>query len=352
MLKARFKKHTLNFIHPGGTSRGIMNSKDSWILFIYVEDAPEYYGIGECSLIKGLSIDDRSDFESKLQIVCDDIDNWQYWLEEGLFEFPSIRFGLEMAIKDLSEDGDCILFSSSFTTGEDKIPINGLVWMGDYQIMRERIIEKIENGFSCIKLKVGAINFEDEIKLLNLIRTDFSDKEIELRLDANGAFTKDDAEEKLKILSQFSIHSIEQPIAPKQWELMADLCSKSPIPIALDEELIGIHNQDYISKMLEEIAPHYIILKPGLIGGWSQSSTFIREAENQNIGWWITSALEGNIGLNAIAQWAYTLGNPMPQGLGTGQLFSNNIASPLKMEGGFLHYDPKLKWEIEGIING
>lgn len=352
MLKARFKKHTLLFKQPGGTSRGILVTKDSWFLILQSEEDSNIFGIGECSIIAGLSIDDRPDFESKLQEVCDDIDNWQYWLEEGLISFPSIRFGLEMAIKDILEDDNCILFPSPFTDGKDSIPINGLVWMGNFNVMRERIISKIEDGFDCIKLKVGAINFDEEVNLLKLIRSEFSGKDIELRLDANGAFAPVDVEEKLKVLSQFDIHSIEQPIKQKQWDTMASICSSSPIPIALDEELIGIHNTQDISKMLQTIAPQYIILKPGLVGGWSQSAAIIREAENHNIGWWITSALESNIGLNAIAQWAYTLGNTLPQGLGTGQLFTNNIPSPLSMQGGFLKYTPDKNWKLDEIING
>lgn len=351
MLKARFRKHTLNFITPGGTSRGILTSKDSWILIVYVEDSPEIYGIGECSIIRGLSIDDRPDFEYKINEVCNDINNWQYWLEKGLVDFPSLRFGLEMAIKDLSEDDNFVLFPSEFTEGMGSIPINGLVWMGNYREMRDRIIDKIESGYSCIKLKVGAINFDDEISLLKLIRKDFSSDDIELRLDANGAFNKNDASEKLKKLSEFKIHSIEQPVSPKQHQLMSELCSTSPIPIALDEELIGIHKISDIRKLLEVIQPQYIILKPGLLGGWSQSSLFIREAENQNIGWWVTSALEGNIGLNAIAQWTYTLNNPLPQGLGTGQLFSNNFNSPLSIRKGYLHYDQNKTWDIDNILN-
>ena len=351
MLKAYFKKHTLNFKEPGGTSRGILSTKDSWYIIVYALDDPQLSGIGECSIIRGLSIDDRVDFEQKLQQVCDDILNWQYWLEEGLFEFPSIRFGLEMAIKDIMEEGTCIPFPSEFTAGNDSIPINGLVWMGDYNTMRTRIIEKIDAGFRCVKLKVGAINFEDEVRLLQLIREDFGNDEIELRLDANGAFSHDEALEKLKILSTFNIHSVEQPIKAGQWEAMAEICYKSPISVALDEELIGVHNNEEIRKMLEVIAPQYIIIKPGLLGGWGQSGTFIREAENQNIGWWVTSALESNIGLNAIAQWTYTLNNPMPQGLGTGQLFTNNIPSPLVIENGSLFYNSKVDWKLDLILD-
>ncbi len=346
MLKAHIKKYTFNFKQPGGTSRGVLTSKNSWFIVVYEIGNPEIKGIGECSILQGLSIDDRPDFEEKLKQVQKDINNWQYWLEEALFEFPSIRFGLEMAIRDLYVEGSKLLFPSAFTQGKGSIPINGLVWMGDYLTMRKRIIEKIESGYNCIKVKIGAINFEDELRLLHLIRNDFSDKDIELRLDANGAFSPDEAPEKLKRLSEFFIHSIEQPIKQHQWEKMAHICSNSPIPIALDEELIGIYDRQEIKQMLEIINPQYIILKPSLLGGWKQSNIFIEEAENYNIGWWVTSALESNIGLNAIAQWVFTLNSNMPQGLGTGQLFHNNIASPLSIKNANLHYNTSVDWDL------
>ena len=352
MLKAYFRKHILHFKQPGGTSRGILTTKDSWFIVIFDDDEPDTKGIGECSILRGLSIDDRPDFEAKLQHLCNDIENWQYWLKDGLIEFPAIRFGLETAIKDILEGGERLLFHSSFTIGDDYIPINGLVWMGDYETMRDRIIEKIDTGYKCVKLKIGAINFKDELKLLQLIRKDFSESDVELRLDANGAFSPTEAIEKLKRLSEFKIHSIEQPIKQNQWEEMADVCSGSPIPIALDEELIGIENREKLSELLDIIKPQFIILKPSLLGGFRQSSIFIQEAENHNIGWWITSALEANIGLNAIAQWTYTLNNILPQGLGTGQVFINNIKSPLAINKGYLYYDPMEKWDLKGIIDG
>ncbi len=351
MLEAKFKKHKLNFKQPSGTSRGVLTSKDSWFILVYDTENPSIQGIGECSILRGLSIDDRPDFESKLQQVSEDINNWQYWLEEGLFEFPAIRFGVEMAIKDLSVGGTKLLFPSLFTEGKKMIPINGLVWMGDYLTMRKRIIEKIESGYNCVKIKIGAINFEDELNLLSLIRKDFSEKDIELRLDANGAFSLDDASEKLKKLSEFAIHSIEQPIKQHQWEKMAKICSTSPIPVALDEELIGIYRRQDIKQLLETINPQYIILKPGLLGGWKQSNIFIEEAENYNVEWWVTSALESNIGLNAIAQWTYTLNNKMPQGLGTGQLFLNNIPSPLSIKNANLSYNTKANWNLTDLMH-
>lgn len=351
MLEAIAKKHTLNFKQRAGTSRGKLSSKNSWFIIINHKNEPQVKGIGECSILVGLSIDDRPDFEQKLNQVCDDINNYRHWLEQGLFEFPAIRFGVEMAVKDLSEGGNKLLFPSLFTDGKDTIPINGLVWMGDFETMRKSIIDKIESGFSCIKVKIGAINFEDELRLLKLIRNDFSEKDIELRLDANGAFSCEEAIEKINRLSEFAIHSIEQPIKQHQWENMADVCGRSPIPIALDEELIGVYRREDIKQMLEVIMPQFIILKPGFLGGWKQSHVFIEEAEKRNIDWWITSALESNIGLNAIAQWTYTLQNSIPQGLGTGQLFSNNIPSPLNISNGALKYNPSIDWGLTEVIN-
>ena len=350
MLVAKIKKHTLNFKIPGGTSRGVLTTKTSWFVIIYNTNYPDVRGIGECSILPKLSIDDTPEFEQKLLQVCNDIANWKYWLEEGLFAFPAIRFGIETAIMDLSMGGNKLLFPSLFTNGKDSIPINGLIWMGDYLTMRKRIIDKIDNGYKCIKIKIGAINFEDEINLLKLIRKDFSEEDIEIRLDANGAFSANEAIEKLKQLSEFRIHSIEQPIKQHQWENMTKLCRTSPIPIALDEELIGINSRADIKKLLETINPQYIILKPSLLGGFKQSNTFIEEAENYNVGWWITSALETNIGLNAIAQWTYTLNNNMPQGLGTGQLFTNNITSPLQINDAKLTYNTSANWIINKVL--
>lgn len=349
MLNASFKKHTLHFRIPGGTSRGVLKTKDSWHIIVFESNQPETIGIGECSLIPKLSIDDRPDFEAKLKEVADDVERYDYWLSEGLTEFPAIRFGLEMAMKDLAQKGNKELFPSAFTRGEAGIPINGLIWMGDFAFMRKQITEKIDAGFRCLKLKIGAIDFGDELQLLKMIRKDFNEKELELRVDANGAFSPEQAMEKLKRLSAFRLHSIEQPIRQGQWETMARLCASSPLPIALDEELIGITREEKIGSLLDIIRPQYIILKPSLLGGWVQSEQFIREAGKRNIGWWVTSALEGNIGLNAIAQWTFTLTNPMYQGLGTGQLFTNNIPSPLEINEAALFYHPEKRWDLSDI---
>ena len=351
MLKAGFKKHTLRFIKPGGTSRGVLKMKDSWFIMVYDEEDPEKKGIGECSVLPRLSVDDRPDFERKLTEVVRNINRHNYWLEEGLNDFPAIRFGLETAMKDLQAKTPRILFPSEFTAGKKSIPINGLIWMGSFEEMYRQIREKTEQGFDCIKLKIGAIDFEEELELLKRIRREFTEKDIELRVDANGAFTPEEALEKLKRLSEWSLHSIEQPIRQNQWQEMARICASSPVPVALDEELIGIHQPEKIREMLDVVKPQYIILKPGLIGGWKQSELFISEAEKRNIGWWVTSALESNIGLNAIAQWTFTLENKMYQGLGTGQLFENNVPSPLTIREGSLHYDVRKSWDVSTVIN-
>ena len=352
MLKASFKKHTFVFKQPGGTSRGVLSTKDSWYLVLYDDKNPQVKGIGECSIIERLSIDDRPDFEDKLVEVCSKINDFQQWLKSGLEDFPAIRFALETALIDLENKGQRILFLSDFIEGKQGIPINGLVWMGNYQFMKEQIIAKIEAGFRCLKLKIGAINFEDEIKLLQMIRKEFNASELELRVDANGAFQTNEAPEKLKRLSDFQLHSIEQPIRQGYWEEMARLCETSPIPIALDEELIGICEESVINEMLEIIKPRYIILKPSLLGGFKQSEKFIHAAEQKEIDWWVTSALEGNIGLNAISQWTAKLGNPMPQGLGTGQLFTNNIDSPLFIQNAQLFHDEKNLWNLNQVFDG
>ena len=350
MLKANFRKHTLIFKIPGGTSRGILKTKDSWFIRIFDKKNPVIFGLGEASIITKLSIDDRPDFEEKLNWCIQNINSYDSWPANKLEEFPSIKFALETAFLDLKKGGNNLLFESDFTNEKTGIPINGLIWMGDRDFMRKQISVKIEDGFRCLKLKIGAINFEDEINLIKLIRQDFPEKKLELRLDANGAFPINEAPEKLKRLSEFKIHSIEQPIKQGQWESMANLCSLTPISIALDEELIGLKDKE-ISKMLDIISPQYIILKPSLIGGLQRSEKIIAEAEKRNINWWVTSALEANIGLNAIAQWTYTLKNKMPQGLGTGQLFTNNPDSPLYIKNAKLFFNASNKWDLKDYSN-
>jgi len=344
-----FARHTtlnLQFKFPAGTSRGVLLHKPSSFIILEKDGVK---GIGECSTIPNLSIDPVETYSERLEDVC-------RLLNEGvdpgsidLSLFPSIAFGLETALLDLAAHGSKCLFPSAFTQGEAGIPINGLVWMGDKDFMQKQISEKIAAGYHCIKLKVGAIDFETELEIISDIRRQFSPGDIELRLDANGGFTPTDALEKLEKLAAFNIHSIEQPIKQKQFEAMAELCKQSPIPIVLDEELIGVKPADK-EFILEKIKPAYIILKPSLVGGFRQSEEWIRLAEKHNIAWWITSALEANIGLNAIAQWTYTLNSQLPQGLGTGQLYHNNIPSPLVIDNAKLFYKPEVDWDVSSCL--
>ncbi|WP_040757612.1 o-succinylbenzoate synthase [Winogradskyella psychrotolerans] len=342
-MRAEYKHYVLKFKRPSGTSRGVMTTKETWFIILENENKT---GVGECGILRGLSIDDRPDFEEKLKWTCRNIHLGLEILLAELIEYPSIQFGLETAFKSLEGTDQFQLFPSQFSKGEDSIPINGLVWMGKEDFMRSQIKDKIEAGFSCIKLKIGAIDFQTELDILKSIRNEFLVSDIELRVDANGAFSPKDALEKLKRLSEYQLHSIEQPIKPKQFEVMARLCKETPLPIALDEELIGVFSNENQQELLQTIKPQYIILKPSLVGGFTGSQQWIDTAENLNIKWWITSALESNIGLNAIAQWTYTLKNNMPQGLGTGSLFTNNFISPLSVKNGTLHYDLKQHWKF------
>jgi len=342
-MKATYHKYYLNFKQPSGTSRGILKTKETWFIII---ESNEKKGIGECGILKGLSIDDRLDYEKQLQWTCAHIHLGLDALYNSNIEFPSIQFGLEMAFKSLESHDMFELFPSEFTKGNDSIQINGLIWMGTEAFMRKQIREKIETGFSCIKMKIGAIDFQTEINLLKSIRKEFSADDIELRVDANGAFKPEEALEKLKVLSDFDLHSIEQPIQQGQFESMARLCEHTPLPIALDEELIGVFSSVKKEELLQTIKPQYIILKPSFIGGIKGGNAWIDRAKKHNIDWWITSALESNVGLNTIAQWTYTLHNKVHQGLGTGILFSNNFESPLQVKSGTLRYDNMINWNF------
>jgi o-succinylbenzoate synthase len=343
LIKATYKKYNLNFKTPSGTSRGILKIKETW--FFILKDNGRV-GIGETGLFRGLSIDDVDHYENKLKWVCNHIDLGLELLRKQLYEFPSIQFGLEQAFLSLKSESSFELFPSSFTKGKKSIPINGLIWMGNKSFMKNQIQEKLKSGFSCLKMKIGALNFDAEMELLKEIRKEFSSNEIELRVDANGAFNPKNALEKLHRLSALEIHSIEQPIQQGQVQEMAELCSKTPLPIALDEELIGVFSSEQKKKLIATIAPQYIILKPSLIGGFAGSEEWINLAQQYNCGWWITSALESNVGLNAIAQFTYTLQSNLPQGLGTGGLFTNNFTSPLEVKNGTLQYDPLLNWNL------
>ena len=341
-MKASFEPYILKFKNPSGTSRGVLTEKLTY-LFTLEEDGKEY--VGECGLFKGLSFDDRPDYEEKLQWVCDNIDLGVDELWRELREWPSIQFGVEQAFQSLSANRyndhytdklNPDLYESAFSKGDAGIQTNGLIWMGTIDFMREQIKEKLAIGFKCIKLKIG-VDWENEHKIIQQLRQDFSAEELELRVDANGGFTFDEAKVVLQQLAELKIHSIEQPIKAGQIDLMTELCATTPTPIALDEELIGIIHHEDKFKLLEKIKPQYIILKPSLLGGIRGSLEWINAADTHEIPFWITSALESNIGLNAIAQWTAILYPEMPQGLGTGGLFTNNFPSQLELKGEFLY---------------
>jgi len=343
-LKATYRKHILEFKRPSGTSRGVLKTKETW--FIVIEDNGSQ-GIGECGILRTLSYDDVPDYEGKLKWICKNIHLGLSVLWSELLAYPSIQFGLEQAFLSLNNVNPFELFPSKFSKGNDTIPINGLVWMGEEKFMKQQIQEKLKLGFSCIKMKIGAIDFETEIRLLKSIRKEYSKSDIELRVDANGAFSPENALEKLKVLSGLDLHSIEQPIKQQQIEEMAKLCKESPLAIALDEELIGVFDVTKKKKIIQTVQPQYIILKPSLVGGFKGSSEWISIAKDNNIDYWITSALESNIGLNAISQWTYILDSKMHQGLGTGGLYTNNIDSPLEVKNGNLHYNSSSNWNFK-----
>ncbi len=320
-----------------------MTEKETWFIIL---EKDSKRGIGECGILRGLSADDRPDYEAKLQWVCDNINLGENQLWEALIEFPSIQFGVEMAFQSLGSENPFLLFPSDFTNGKKSIEINGLVWMGEEAFMKQQIEEKLADGFKCVKLKIGAIDFDQELQLLRYIRQYFTPEQVEIRVDANGAFDTYLALYKLNQLSEFELHSIEQPIQKNNTDSMAELCKTTPIPIALDEELIGVFSLEEKEALLQKIKPQYIILKPSFIGGFRGTKEWILLAEKYNIGWWITSALESNIGLNAIAQWTFLQNNLMPQGLGTGALYINNFNCPLTVSQGQLWYKRELDWDF------
>jgi len=345
MWKASFRKHILQFKFDAGTSRGVLKQKEAWYITLQDEQHPEMEGIGECGPLKGLSIDDLADFETQLSQICQQLTGPNSLPE--LKAFPSLQFGLETAIRDLQNGGGKKIFDNDFYSSQATIPINGLVWMGSKDFMTSQVKEKLQAGYRCLKLKVGALDFDTELEIIKWIRNEFPENEVQLRLDANGAFSPQEVHEKLGKLAQFKIHSIEQPIKAGQEEQMASLCINSPIPIALDEELIGIKSKKEKLALLKQIRPPYIILKPTLLGGFAETDEWIQLAEEQGIDWWITSALESNIGLNAICQYTFekTKGREAkPQGLGTGSLYFNNIESPLKVKDGTIHYQKEKSW--------
>ncbi len=342
-MKATYHKYILQFKRPSGTSRGVMTEKETWFIVLEKEGKK---GIGECGILRGLSIDDRPDYEAKLRWTCANIHLGENQLWEALIEFPSIQFGVEMAFRSLVSESPFLLFPSDFTDGRKSIPINGLVWMGEDSFMKQQIEEKLADGFRCVKLKIGAIDFDAELELLRFIRQHFTPEQVEIRVDANGAFDSHLALNKITQLSEFEIHSIEQPIQKNNTDSMADLCKTTPIPIALDEELIGVFSLQEKETLLQKIKPQYLILKPSFIGGFRGTKEWISLAEKHQIRWWITSALESNIGLNAIAQWTFLQHNLMPQGLGTGALYTNNFDCPLQVSQGQLWYKKDADWDF------
>jgi len=334
-MKASFQPYYLEFKRPAVTSRETMTSKLSYLLKIQ-DESGEY--TGECGFFKGLSADSETEYEAQLQWVCENIEKGKDFLWEACRKFPSIQFGIEQVFKQLENSQQDFYFPSDFTEGKQGIRINGLIWMGSAEYMREQIQQKLAQNFTCIKLKIGT-NWEEEHRILKQLRDEFPASQLELRVDANGGFTYEQAPKVLEQLAKLEIHSIEQPIKAHQEVQMADLCRNTPLPIALDEELIGKFYLEDKEKLLQDISPQYIILKPSLVGGWRGSQEWIDCAERRQIGWWITSALESNIGLNAIAQWTAVLCTQMPQGLGTGSLYVNNFPSKLEVRGERLFYN-------------
>jgi o-succinylbenzoate synthase len=343
-MTANYHKYILHFKQPSGTSRGVLTDKETWFLVLEKEGKK---GIGECGILRGLSADDRPDYEEKLQWVCQNIHLGEEKLWQELMEFPSIQFGVEMAFLSLKSENPFVLFPSEFTSGEKSIVINGLVWMGDEAFMKRQIEDKIAEGFTCIKMKIGAIDFDKELALLRFIRQNFEEKTIESRVDANGAFYENEALDKINQITGFKLHSIEQPIQKNNTDMMSVLCKSTNLPIALDEELIGVFSLGEKEQLLQKIQPQYIILKPSFIGGFRGTLEWISLAEKFNIGWWITSALESNVGLNAIAQFTFLQNNMMPQGLGTGSLYTNNFDCPLHVSQGQLWYRNELEWKFD-----
>lgn len=349
MFQIHIEPRLLHFKEPAGTSRGVYTTRKVWYIVLTNSEQPGRKGIGECAPLPALSCDDRSDYEELLTNFCRQFEQTGKIDFEALRPYPSMLFGLETALQSYKTGGGP-LWDTSFTRGEKGITVNGLIWMGTYEQMRKRLEEKISKHYHCIKLKIGAIDFNQELALIERIRNDFPPSQVELRVDANGAFSPDTALEKLQRLSVYQLHSIEQPIRAGQWTKMAELCRETPFPIALDEELIGVNTLSEKICLLDTIRPQYIILKPSLHGGLSGAGEWIRLAEERHIGWWITSALESNVGLTAIAQWCSTFHVTRPQGLGTGLLFTDNTPSRLHLEGDKLWYRPTIQEDLRRFL--
>lgn len=352
-LQCSVTPHTLRFKFDARTSRGAIAEHQVYYLKLWHTGVPEVAGVGECAPLAGLSIDHRPGLAQKLEEVRQKLTDLQLSAIDmntvvGLLElqeWPAIRFAIETAWLDLNNGGNKKLYQNKFSAGEAGIPINGLIWMGEKSFMQEQIAQKLKQGYDCLKLKIGSLDFTTELEILQQIREVAPAAELTIRVDANGAFAPQDAFKKLERLARYDIHSIEQPIRQGQWQQMAELCAYTPVPIALDEELIGVQQPEGQEQLLDTIKPQYIILKPTLVGGLQASAEWITLAQNRTIGWWMTSALESNIGLNAISQFTANYSLTMPQGLGTGQLYHNNIASPLQIQNGRLWYNQVQGWE-------
>ena len=367
MYKIDISERTLHFKQPAGTSRGVYTTRHSYYLTLTSDDMPGIEGVGECATLPDLSCDAKPEYAVTLRQVCQMVEQMGRIPYDMIRAYPSITFGLETAFASffdaakklleivpaegasssemLKQKGVSVpagmenlvdLYDSPFGRGEEGITINGLVWMGTYEEMLARLEEKLQAGFHCVKLKIGAIDFFKELDLIKRIRDVYTREQVELRVDANGGFLPENAMSQLEALAKYDIHSIEQPIKQHQWPRMAQLCRETPLPIALDEELIGVNVRSMKEALLDTIRPQYIILKPSLHGGIYGCNEWIELANQRGIGSWITSALESNIGLNAIAHYAAKVYGPnvqMPQGLGTGQLFTDNIPMPLEIRG-------------------
>lgn len=358
-LQADYFKKVFEFNFKAKTSRGYLDDKTSWFIKLWDDINPDRYGLGECGPLPGLSLDAIPEFESVLSSVVRKLCELKRHMSFQQFgaatfqrlkeaippHFPSITFGVETAYLDLLQGGKRIIFRNDFLKGK-LIPVNGLIWMGEPDFMLDQVHRRIEDGFRCIKLKIGGLDFEQECEILQEIRQRYSGREITIRLDANGAFEPSDAMNKLQRLSKYDIHSIEQPIMQGLDE-MAEICEKSPIPVALDEELIRQETLDERKQLLQKLKPAYIVLKPTLHGGLSGCTQWTELAEAFGIGWWITSALESNIGLNSICQFTANYPIALPQGLGTGTLYHNNFDSPLHVKNGFIAFDPTKVWNVE-----
>ncbi|MCG6189768.1 o-succinylbenzoate synthase [Maribellus maritimus] len=349
MINASVSKRTLFFKQPAGTSRGVLTEKEVYFLTLFEKENPSKKGIGEIAPLPKLSPDALPNIEEILAELVNKINSGEKISDFELADFPAVRFGYETALKGLETGSSVLLYPTEFTQGEKGIPINGLIWMGTKDFMVKQVEEKLAAGFTCLKLKIGAIDFESELDILRSIRNRFPVEQLEIRVDANGAFPADKALLILEELATFYLHSIEQPIKAGQIYEMKKLCKETPLPIALDEELIGIGALNEKEQLLDEIQPQYIILKPTLTGGIKASEEWISLAEERGIGWWVTSALESNIGLNAIAQWTATLGANNFQGLGTGALFTNNFESPLYVSEGYIWYNPNENWDLKSL---